>query len=178
MDSGQNRLYTTFPNIFSLLSADPADLSYMQKNHFSKKNPWFFGKMIFLASDYIENSSAPPWGSSTDFSFCWMLLHFQLWIGMVTDCSGKIMKLKYSYQTHAHITIFQNQKLFWKQNFVFTSNKFFSRVPTAILLEFDVGKKSILANLRFCTTHLFSPLQPSLIHEKNTKSFVNKMHAS
>ena len=27
MDSGQNRLYTTFPNIFSLLSADPADLS-------------------------------------------------------------------------------------------------------------------------------------------------------
>ena len=37
MDSGQNRLYTTFPNIFSLLSADPADLSYIQKNHFSKK---------------------------------------------------------------------------------------------------------------------------------------------
>ena len=35
MDSGQNRLYTTFPNIFSLLSADPADLSYIQKNHFS-----------------------------------------------------------------------------------------------------------------------------------------------
>ena len=37
MDSGQNRLYTTFPNIFLLLSADPADLSYIQKNHFSKK---------------------------------------------------------------------------------------------------------------------------------------------
>ena len=37
MDSGQNRLYTTFPNIFSLLSADPADLSKNQKNHFSKK---------------------------------------------------------------------------------------------------------------------------------------------
>ena len=36
-DSGQNRLYTTFPNIFLLLSADPADLSYIQKNHFSKK---------------------------------------------------------------------------------------------------------------------------------------------
>ena len=35
MDSDQNRLYTTFPNIFLLLlSADPADLS---KNHFSKK---------------------------------------------------------------------------------------------------------------------------------------------
>ena len=37
MDSGQNRLYTTFPNIFLLLSADPADLSKIQKNHFSKK---------------------------------------------------------------------------------------------------------------------------------------------
>ena len=38
MDSGQNRLYTTFPNIFSLISADPADLS---KNYFSKKNTIF-----------------------------------------------------------------------------------------------------------------------------------------
>ena len=37
MDFGQNRLYTTFPNIFSLLSADPDDLSYTQKNHFPKK---------------------------------------------------------------------------------------------------------------------------------------------
>ena len=38
MDSGQNGLYTTFPNIFSLLSADSADLSKNQKNHFSQKN--------------------------------------------------------------------------------------------------------------------------------------------
>ena len=37
MDSGQNRLYTTFPNIYALLSADPADLSKIQKNHFPKK---------------------------------------------------------------------------------------------------------------------------------------------
>ena len=37
MDSGSNRLKTTVPNIFLSLSADPADLSYMQKNHFSKK---------------------------------------------------------------------------------------------------------------------------------------------
>ena len=44
MDSGQNRLYTTFPNIFSLISADPADLSYNQKNHISKKN--VFGSKI------------------------------------------------------------------------------------------------------------------------------------
>ena len=48
MDSGQNRLYTTFPNIFSLLSADPADLSYIQKNQFSKKNPWFFDRKSAL----------------------------------------------------------------------------------------------------------------------------------
>ena len=45
MDSGQNRLYTTFPNIFSLLSADPADLSYMQKNHFFQKSMIFRSKI-------------------------------------------------------------------------------------------------------------------------------------
>ena len=45
MDSGQNRLYTTFPNIFSLLSADPADLSYIEKNHFSKKSMIFRSKI-------------------------------------------------------------------------------------------------------------------------------------
>ena len=45
MDSGQNRLYTTFPNIFSLLSADPADLSKNQKNHFFKKITIFEPKM-------------------------------------------------------------------------------------------------------------------------------------
>ena len=37
MDSGQIRLYTTFSNIFSLLSADLADLSKIQKSQFSKK---------------------------------------------------------------------------------------------------------------------------------------------
>ena len=42
MDSGSNRLYTTFPNIFSLLSADPADLSHIQKNHFHEKIPYFW----------------------------------------------------------------------------------------------------------------------------------------
>ena len=41
MDSGQNGLYTTFPNIFLLLSADPADLSTNQKNHFFEKNANF-----------------------------------------------------------------------------------------------------------------------------------------
>ena len=40
MDSGQNRLYTTFPNIFSLISAESADLSHDQTNH-------IFEKMIF-----------------------------------------------------------------------------------------------------------------------------------
>ena len=45
MDSVQNRVYTTFPNIFLLLSADPADLSKNQKNHFSKKNDDFLSKI-------------------------------------------------------------------------------------------------------------------------------------
>ena len=38
MDSGQNRLHTTFLNIFLLIFADPADLSHIQKNHFPKKS--------------------------------------------------------------------------------------------------------------------------------------------
>ena len=42
MDSVLNRLYTTFPNIFSLISADPADLSHNQKNHISEKKAYFF----------------------------------------------------------------------------------------------------------------------------------------
>ena len=47
MDSGLNAQYTTFPNIFSLISAESADLSQNQKNR-------FFEKMaIFL----IENLS-------------------------------------------------------------------------------------------------------------------------
>ena len=41
MDSGQNSQYTTFPNIFSLISADPADLSHIEKNHFFEKIPIF-----------------------------------------------------------------------------------------------------------------------------------------
>ena len=41
MDSGENWQYTTFPNIFSLISADPADLSNIEKNHFFEKIPIF-----------------------------------------------------------------------------------------------------------------------------------------
>ena len=37
MDSGQNRSYPTFPNIFSSISAESTDLSKNQKNHFFKK---------------------------------------------------------------------------------------------------------------------------------------------
>ena len=48
MDSGQNRLYTTFPNIFLFLSADPADLSHIQKNHFHEKNPIFLDRKCAL----------------------------------------------------------------------------------------------------------------------------------
>ena len=57
MDSGQNRLYTTFPNIFSLLSADPADLSYIQKKSFFQKNPWFFDRKSAL-----ERRNLVQWG--------------------------------------------------------------------------------------------------------------------
>ena len=37
IDSGQNNPYTTFPNFLLLISADPVDLSHIQKNHFSQK---------------------------------------------------------------------------------------------------------------------------------------------
>ena len=42
MDSGQKTLNTTFPNIFSLISAKSADLSHNQKNDFFEKNAFFF----------------------------------------------------------------------------------------------------------------------------------------
>ena len=42
MDSGQNRLYTTFPNIFLLISADPVDLSNIEKIIFWKNPGYFF----------------------------------------------------------------------------------------------------------------------------------------
>ena len=42
MDSDQNGLKTTFPNIFSLISADSADLSKIQKNHIFEKKGDFF----------------------------------------------------------------------------------------------------------------------------------------
>ena len=42
MDSGQNYVYTTFPNFFSSISADSADLSKSQKNHIFEKKGDFF----------------------------------------------------------------------------------------------------------------------------------------
>ena len=48
MDSGQNWLYPTFPNIFSSISAESANLSQNQKNHFFKKNVFFFGRKYAL----------------------------------------------------------------------------------------------------------------------------------
>ena len=41
IENKSNSLKTTFPNIFSLLSADAADLSLIQKNHFHEKIPDF-----------------------------------------------------------------------------------------------------------------------------------------
>ena len=45
IENNSNRSKTTFPNIFSLISADPADLSKNQKKHFSKKITIFGSKM-------------------------------------------------------------------------------------------------------------------------------------
>ena len=42
MDFAENSQYTTFPNIFSLISADPADLSHIQKNHIFEKITYFW----------------------------------------------------------------------------------------------------------------------------------------
>ena len=42
LDSGQNSPNTTFPNIFSLISAISADLSKSQKNHILKKSRFFW----------------------------------------------------------------------------------------------------------------------------------------
>ena len=43
MDSGSNKLYKTFPNVFSLLLADPAHLLHIQKPFFQKKS-WTFDR--------------------------------------------------------------------------------------------------------------------------------------
>ena len=42
MDFAENGLYTTFPNFFSLISADPADLSHIEKNYFFEKITYFW----------------------------------------------------------------------------------------------------------------------------------------
>ena len=46
MDSGLNTQYTTFPNIFSLISAESADLSHNQKNHIFEKKCYFWIKNL------------------------------------------------------------------------------------------------------------------------------------
>ena len=46
IENKSDRLKTTFPNIFALLSVDSANLSKKsKKNHFSKKNDDFWIKM-------------------------------------------------------------------------------------------------------------------------------------
>ena len=45
MDSGQNWSYTSFPNIFSLISADPADLSKNENCHILEKITIFESNM-------------------------------------------------------------------------------------------------------------------------------------
>ena len=60
MDSGLNRLYTISPNIFSLLSVDPADLSYIQKIIFQKsiifdrKSPLKGSELVQHENDFLD----------------------------------------------------------------------------------------------------------------------------
>ena len=46
IENKSNRLKTTFPNIFSLISADPADLSKNQKKSFFQKKITNFGSKM------------------------------------------------------------------------------------------------------------------------------------
>ena len=48
IENKSNRLKTTFPNIFLLLSADPADLSHIQKIHFHENDPIFLDRKCAL----------------------------------------------------------------------------------------------------------------------------------
>ena len=46
MDFAENHRYTTFPNIFSSISAESADLSHNQKNHIFEKKSIFWVKNL------------------------------------------------------------------------------------------------------------------------------------
>ena len=83
------------------------------------------------------------------FSFSPFFLKFKRWIRLYLKFDGKIMSFEYSHNTHAHITIFQKKKLFLRPKLVVPLNKFFSRVPTAILFQFDAGKKLSWQNYVF-----------------------------
>ena len=62
IDNKSNRLYTTFPNIFLLISADPADLSHIQKKSFSWKHPIFLDRKSTLQGSKLalyKNHGSP-----------------------------------------------------------------------------------------------------------------------
>ena len=48
MDFTENMLYTTFPNICSLISADPADLTKIPQKIIFPKKSWFFDRKSTL----------------------------------------------------------------------------------------------------------------------------------
>ena len=54
IENKSNRSKTTFPNIFTLISADPADLSKNQKNHFSKKSRFFHRKCALEGWNLVQ----------------------------------------------------------------------------------------------------------------------------
>ena len=59
LDSGQNSLYTTFPNLRSSKSAISADLSQSQKNHILKKKSIFLSKIG--SRDVKTGPIGKPW---------------------------------------------------------------------------------------------------------------------
>ena len=67
IENKSNRLKTNFPNIFSLLSADPADLSYIQKNHFHEKISCFWIENVLQKGQNWLYSNLPPPRAFVDF---------------------------------------------------------------------------------------------------------------
>ena len=65
MDSDRNSQFTTFPNFFSLISADPTDLSniekkiiFMKKSHFFDRKPALKGTELIQQHKHYSPKSA------------------------------------------------------------------------------------------------------------------------
>ena len=133
MDSGQKWSNTTFPNIFSLISAESADLSQNQKKHFFKKNAiflvenlpekgqnWFNSKTTIVPSPHEH--SLQTYNNGFFISQHRFFRHFPThtpkmaifamndqthkWDSMLSDClyTSRITKRKYYQHINKHIS--------------------------------------------------------------------------